>query len=120
MEPLFEKLKQEGITTPQRLVLPESTEERNMKAAEMMLAEGTGKIILIGNKEEILAKAKELNLPHIGNATFVDNNDKEVVGKICPTLLRASQKQRHYTGASASHRQRPPLFRMLARESRRC
>ena len=81
MEPLFEKLKQEGITTPQRLVLPESTEERNMKAAEMMLAEGTGKIILIGNKEEILAKAKELNLPHIGKATFVDNNDNKVVEK---------------------------------------
>ena len=44
MEPLFEKLKKEGIANPQRLVLPESTEERNMVAADRMLAEGTGKI----------------------------------------------------------------------------
>lgn len=51
MEPLFEKLKKEGIANPQRLVLPESTEERNMIAADRMLAEGTGKITFIGKKE---------------------------------------------------------------------
>ena len=109
MEPLFEKLKQEGITTPQRLVLPESTEERNMKAAEMMLAEGTGKIILIGNKEEILAKAKELNLPHIGNATFVDNNDNKVVEKYAQ-LFYELRKSKGITPEQAQAIAKDPLY----------
>ena len=61
MEPLFEKLKKEGIANPQRLVLPESTEERNMIAADRMLAEGTGKITFIGKKDDIIANANAMN-----------------------------------------------------------
>ena len=41
----------------QRIVLPESLEERTIKAADKALADELAEIILIGSKEEILAKA---------------------------------------------------------------
>ena len=92
MEPLFEKLKKEGIANPQRLVLPESTEERNMIAADRMLAEGTGKITFIGKKDEIIAKANEMNLPNICKATFVDN---EYLSKLGLTQLRIAETEKY-------------------------
>ena len=37
----------------QRIVLPEGTEERTLKAADRLLADGVADIILIGNPAEI-------------------------------------------------------------------
>ena len=37
----------------QRIVLPEGTEERTLRAADRLLADGVASIILIGNKTEI-------------------------------------------------------------------
>ena len=37
----------------QRIVLPEGTEERTLKAADQLLADGVADIILIGNPAEI-------------------------------------------------------------------
>lgn len=109
MEPLFEKLKKEGIAKPQRLVLPESTEERNMIAANMMLAEGTGKITLIGNKEQILAKAKEMGLQHIEKATFVDNDNSDTVEKYAQ-LFYELRKDKGITIEDARAKAKDPLY----------
>jgi len=56
----------------QRIVLPESLEERTITAADQALRDGLAEIILIGNREEILAKAKELSLENIEKATIID------------------------------------------------
>lgn len=60
------------------IVLPEGTEERTLKAADIILKEKIARLILLGNKESILAKAKEWNLTHIEKATIIDpeNNPK--------------------------------------------
>lgn len=68
IESIIERAKQ----NKQRIVLPESLEERTITAADRALADGLAEIILIGNPEEIFAKAKELGLTHIGEATIVD------------------------------------------------
>lgn len=44
------------------IVLPEGTDIRTLKAADIILKEGFCKIVLVGNKEEILNLAKENNL----------------------------------------------------------
>lgn len=64
--------------TPQRIVLPEGTEERTLQAADRVLAEGIANIILIGKNEEIMAEAERLGLKNIGKATIIDpaNNPK--------------------------------------------
>ena len=56
----------------QRIVLPESLEERTITAADKAIADELADIILIGNKEEILAYAEKLGLKHIGGATIID------------------------------------------------
>ena len=56
----------------QRIVLPEGTEERTLKAADRLLADGVADLILIGNPEEIMGLAKEWGLENIGKATIID------------------------------------------------
>ncbi|MCQ2145401.1 MAG: phosphate acetyltransferase [Bacteroidales bacterium] len=56
----------------QRIVLPESLEERTITAADQALRDELAEIILIGNREEILAKAAELGLQNIEKATIID------------------------------------------------
>lgn len=56
----------------QRIVLPESLEERTITAADRALADGLAEIILIGKPSEIFAKADELGLKNISKATIID------------------------------------------------
>ena len=56
----------------QRIVLPEGTEERTLKAANQLLADEVAELILIGNPDEIMGLAKEWGLEHIGKATIID------------------------------------------------
>ena len=56
----------------QRIVLPESLEERTLTAADKSLAEDIADIILIGNRDEIMALADKLGLKNIDKATIID------------------------------------------------
>jgi phosphate acetyltransferase len=56
----------------QRIVLPEGTEERTLKAADRLIADGVADIILLGNPEEIQAMANDFGLAHIGNTRIID------------------------------------------------
>ena len=57
---------------PQRIVLPEGTEERTLTAADRALAEGVADLIILGNPAEIKALAEKLGLKHIDKATIID------------------------------------------------
>ena len=57
MEQLFIDLEKKAVATPQRLVLPESFEPRTLQAANLVIERGAAKVILIGDKNEIVAKA---------------------------------------------------------------
>lgn len=69
---LINQIKENAKKQNQRIVLPESLEERTLKAADELLAEGIAQIILIGNKHEISAKAKDLGLNNIDKAKIVN------------------------------------------------
>jgi phosphate acetyltransferase len=69
---LIDKIKNNARKYNMRIVLPEGTEERNIKAADAALAEGLARIILIGNPEEIKALAAKYDLKNISKATIVD------------------------------------------------
>ncbi len=62
------------------IVLPEGTEERTLKAADIILKEKLARIVLIGNEKEILEKSAAWNLTHISKARIVDpvTNDKKL------------------------------------------
>lgn len=69
---LLNQIKDNAKKHNKRIVLPESTEERTLKAADELLAEGIAQIILTGNPEEIKHKAAELKLSNIDKALIID------------------------------------------------
>ena len=56
----------------QRIVLPEGTEERTIKAADRVLADGVADVILLGDREEIMGLAERLDLTHIKDAEIIN------------------------------------------------
>jgi len=74
-----EQIKAKARQNKKRIVLPEAPEERNIKAADIILKEDFCDLILIGSPEEIKKKAYEYNLENIDKATIVDpeNNPKK-------------------------------------------
>ena len=69
---LMNQIVERAKANKQRIVLPEGTEERTLKAANQLLADEVADLILIGNPEEIAGLAKEWGLEHIGKATIID------------------------------------------------
>lgn len=57
---------------PQRIVLPEGTEERTLKAADQLLRDGVARLIILGNPAGIMKLAGQWGLTHIGEATIID------------------------------------------------
>lgn len=66
---IIEEIKQTAKADKQKIILPEGTDSRVTKAAKMVLDEGFADIILVGNKDEILKTAGDLDL---SGASFVD------------------------------------------------
>jgi phosphate acetyltransferase len=58
---LMDEIKRKARSSVKRVVLPEGTEERTIKAAEIIAKEGIAEVILLGNEEEIRAKAAGLD-----------------------------------------------------------
>ena len=56
----------------QRIVLPEGTEERTLKAANMILTDEVADLILLGKPDEINELATKWGLGNIGKATIID------------------------------------------------
>ena len=54
---LLNRIIKRAQSNPQRIVLPESTEIRILKAADIVLKDKIARIILIGDKQEILSLA---------------------------------------------------------------
>ena len=72
MSQLINQIIARAKANKQRIVLPESLEERTLTAADMALADDIADIILIGNENEIMALGEKLGLTHIDKATIID------------------------------------------------
>ncbi len=76
---------------PKRIVFPEGEEDKIIRAAQILIDEGIAKPILLGNKEEIEARVKELGADITG-AEIIDPDD--------------SPKRKEYIDALFTMRQR--------------
>ena len=76
---LISEIVKRAKANKQRIVLPEGTEERTLKAANQILTDGVADLILLGNPDEIMNLAKEWGLGNIHKATIIDpeNNPKQ-------------------------------------------
>ena len=69
---LISQIVERAKANKQRIVLPEGTEERTLKAANQILTDGVAELILLGNPDEIMGLAKEWGLGNIHKATIID------------------------------------------------
>lgn len=65
MQRLINEILERAKADRQRIVLPEGTEERTLKAANQILTDGIADLILLGNPAEINACATEWGLGNI-------------------------------------------------------
>lgn len=93
----------------QRIVLPEGTEERTLKAANQLITDGVADLILLGNPSEIKSLAKEWGLGNIDKATIIDpatSAQKEMYAN----LLFDLRKSKGMTPEEALKKVEDPLF----------
>lgn len=68
---LLKQIKQNAAKYNMRIVLPEGTEPRTLKAAQIIIKEKLARLILLGNKAEVEQKSAELNVD-ISGAEIID------------------------------------------------
>jgi phosphate acetyltransferase len=69
---LLDRIKSNARKYNKKIVLPEGTEERTLKAADILLKEGIAQIILLGSPDEIRKEAGKHELSNIRQATIID------------------------------------------------
>ena len=90
---ILEHLIERARSNKQRIVLPESLEDRTLTAADKALADDIADIILIGPKADIMAKAESLGLKNIGKATLIDPATSEKTEEYAQLLFQLRQKK---------------------------
>lgn len=90
---LIEQIIAKAKANKQRIVLPESLEERTLTAADWSLRDDIAEIILIGNPEKINQKAEELGLTHISKATIIDPATSEMTETYANLLYELRKKK---------------------------
>ncbi len=78
---------QRARASKQKIVLPEATDDRILRAVETVLRRDVVEIILLGNPEEILQKSGTLGLD-IGRAEIIDPNTSPLQKRFAKTLYR--------------------------------
>lgn len=106
---LLNKIKESAKKHNKKIVLPESTEERTLKAANELIQEGIAQIILTGNPDEIKNKAKELSLDHIEKAIIVDPKNHEKREEYIDLLVEL-RKKKGLTREDAAKLVEDPLY----------
>lgn len=106
---IIERIVERAKSNRQRIVLPEATEERTLRAADKVLADGVADIILIGSSEEISRLAEEWGLTHIGKATIVNPLDSPKSEEYA-ALLAELRKNKGMTIEQARELVKNPLY----------
>ena len=106
---LVQSIIERAKSNKQRIVLPEATEERTLRAADKVLAEDIANLILIGNPDEIHSLAEKWGLKNIDKATIIDpeNNPKSEEDA---TLLAELRKKKGMTIEQARELVKNPLY----------
>lgn len=106
---LMEQIVRHAKENRQRIVLPEGTEERTLRAADRVIADGVADLIILGSKAEIERLAGEWGLINICRATIIDpenNPDRQRYAE----LLYELRKSKGMTMEEAMQKVLDPLY----------
>jgi phosphate acetyltransferase len=106
---LIEQIKENARKNRKRIVLPESYEERTLKAADEILFNEIADIVLIGSPETVLKDAKRLGLKHIEKATIIDPDKYEKTGAYADMMVEL-RKSKGLTRSEAIDLLKNPLY----------
>lgn len=90
---LVEQLITRAKANRQRIVLPEGTEERTLKAANQILTDEVADLILIGNPAETAEKAMQWGLGNISKATIINPDNHPRQEEYAQLLFQLRQKK---------------------------
>ena len=92
-----------------RIVLPESLEERNLKAADRLISEHIVQVILIGNPDEIKSASSKLGLTNIDKAVIVDPANYDKLSSYADKMVEL-RKSKGLTKEQALELLKEPLY----------
>jgi len=104
---------------PVRLVFPESSNEKVLKAAAIVRDEGIAVPVLLGDPREVRAEIERLNLHELLQCEIIRPSDSELLEDYS-TKLWELRKRKGFTPALALQRMKDPFYfgAMLVREGR--
>ena len=104
----IETLKEKAKKDIKTVVLPEATDVRVLEAADKIGKESFAKVILVGNEDEVIKKAKENNLD-ISKAKIVDPEKSENKEKYIETFYEL-RKAKGMTEEEARNKMKDPVY----------
>jgi len=90
---LLDKIHANAVKLNQRIVLPESHDERTLKAADIAYEQKLANVILIGNKAKILKNAENLGLKNIKHIEIVDYDTYPKIAEYADLMVELRKKK---------------------------
>ncbi len=106
---LLDRIRLNAQKNNMRIVLPESTDERTLRAADILLSDRVARIILIGKKKEILSSSNSLGLKNIEKATIIDPDNYEKTEDYADMMVEL-RKKKGLTKIEALELLKDPLY----------
>ena len=106
---LLNKIKENAKKLNQRIVLPESHDERTLQAAEIAYNEKLAEVILIGNKAKVLKDAEALGLENIKKIEIVDYDRYSKISEYADLMVEL-RKHKGLTKEDALEQLKNPLY----------
>ena len=106
---LLEQIRMNAIRHNKRIVLPEGTEERTLKAADAIIAESIARITLLGDPKEIMTLAASFGLKNIDKATIINPVSHPMKDKYIDLMVEL-RKSKGLTRDQASKLIEDPLY----------
>ena len=106
---LLSSIKKNAQVHCKRIVLPEGTEERTLKAADIVIQEKIAKITLLGNVNKIRELAKSFGLKNIEQATIIDPVDHPKKNEYVDLMVEL-RKAKGLTKSNAQKLIEDPLY----------
>lgn len=106
---LLENIKTKAKTLNQRIIFPESNDERILRAVEIIIRENIAKVILIGKRDKIISDASGYGLKNIGSAGIIDPDQHEKKEAYID-LMTELRKNKGLTREEAARQILDPLY----------
>ena len=75
------------------IVLPETEDERTLKAASVVMDQKIAKIVLVGDKDDIINRAKSLGLNNLDNAQFINPHTSDMLDEFVKSYTAKRAKR---------------------------